>query len=488
MPANSIPLNISGRVAASAIGEFWPIRADGQPASSGEAIIGFTQASAPAGSRVPVAVDGSTIAWAGTAISDGDWLQVGTGGTVVPYAGGAVVGRALNAALAGEKVECLLFCYRQGDGADERVGQIATACELNNWTNGSNKQMMSRKMHKARDNMYGFKIAYGNWYCALQVAPSNGTEANNGADSTITASIEYPVGTFTRVTFGGSASGTVPAGSTLFSDEINVFIPNGATFYVRLWTKNATGLVYNNNHIAMTGEMNAYGVTTPDLTMGGSFATATNIMQAPCAIIGVTSKPSVWLAGDSRMQGIKDTGDASGNVGEGARSIGNQFAYINAGVASDRVQLAAANYTRRLALAQYCTHVVSNYGINDNRSNGGNRTSAQVITDLNTFAGLFGGKPFYQCTIPSYTSSTDGWTTTANQSTAINTNHAQLLVLNDSIRGGSINACWGVFDLYNICTPTGVWVPNFTDDGLHELRRGALAIQSSAVLNPGIIA
>ena len=109
MPANATPTNISGRVAAAAIGQFMPIRADGQPAGAGDAIIGFTQATATAGSRVPVAVDGSSIAWAGEAIADGDLLQVGPGGTVVKRAAGAVIGRALNAGAAGDKIECLIF-------------------------------------------------------------------------------------------------------------------------------------------------------------------------------------------------------------------------------------------------------------------------------------------------------------------------------------------------------------------------------------------
>lgn len=110
MPANATPTNISGRLAAAAIGQFAPIRADGQPAAAGDPIIGFTQASATAGSRVPVAIDGSSIAWSGAAIADGSLVQVGPSGTVVTATdGGCVIGVALNAAsAAGEKVEVLL--------------------------------------------------------------------------------------------------------------------------------------------------------------------------------------------------------------------------------------------------------------------------------------------------------------------------------------------------------------------------------------------
>ena len=366
------------------------------------------------------------------------------------------------------------------------IGQVATRSGLLNWTNTSNKQMMSRSLHKAREAITKLKIAVPNWYCALQVSPSNGTEANNGAATTVTASIEYPVGTFTQVTFGGSTSGVNPAGSTILSDWVAVTIPDGAEFYVRLWTSNATGLIYYNNHVAQSGEMNAFGATTPDLTMGGSFTTATTIMQVPCAIIGEATRPSYWLAGDSRGAGITDSADVSRNVGEFARSIGNKFAYINGCITSDRVNLAAANYTRRLELSQYCTHVVSNYGINDNRSDAGNRSSAQVIGDMVTFSALFGGKPFYQCTIAPYTSSTDSWATTANQSTAVNANHAQLLVLNDAIRAGGVTSAWGVIDIWNAVTTSGVWTPSLTGDGLHENRRGNLTLQASNAILPAL--
>lgn len=367
------------------------------------------------------------------------------------------------------------------------IGQVATRAQLLNWTNGTNKQMMSRTLHKARENIYKLKIAIPNWYVATQVSPNDGSEANNGASTTCTASIEYPVGTFTQVLFSGSAIGTNPAGGTLLSDWVNVTIPNGAEFYVRLWTNNATGLVYQNNHVAQNGEMNAYGVTTPDLTMGGSFTGASNIIQAPCAIIGYATQPSYFLAGDSRCLGITDSADISRNVGELARTLGNKFAYINAGIPSDRVQFASTLYTKRLALSQYCSHIVSNYGINDNRSDGGNRTSAQVMADYVTFSALFGGKPFYACTVAPYTSSSDSWATTANQSTAVNTNHAQLLVMNDAIRAGGVTSAWGVIDIWNAVTTSGVWTPNLTGDGLHENRRGALVLQASNAVNVAAI-
>jgi hypothetical protein len=361
------------------------------------------------------------------------------------------------------------------------LGQVATNCSLNNWTNSVNKQMMSRTRHIARDRLTSVQVAYGNW----RVNTGTGAEEGNGSTAQVTMSIEYPVGTYTRVTFGGQTTGTAGDAATIISDSTPVDIPAGAVFFVRLWTNNANGLIYADNHKARTGEMNAFGVTTADLTMGGDFAAATAIMQVPVAIIGQTVRPSFFLAGTSRTKGISDTADNSGDVGVLARSIGSARAYINAGIASDAVVDAKSNYTRRMALSAYCTHVICEYGINDVRGNAKNRTAAQIVADLNTFAALFNGKPFYQTTCPPYTSSTDSFATTANQSTAVNTNHAQLVALNDSIRAGNVNA-HGVIDLARITAPTGVWEPYYTTDGLHEVRRGALAIQSASVLHAGM--
>jgi hypothetical protein len=375
---------------------------------------------------------------------------------------------------------------------NQRIGQVATACLLANWTNTTNKQMMNRSLHKARENIKSLQIGVANWYCALQVSPNNGSEANFGTATSVTASIEYPVGTtVTQVTFNGSTTGSIAAGTTLISDAVAVNIPNGASFYVRLWTSNPTGMMYSQNHVAQTGEMNAFGVTTPDLTgVTTSFGAAGVIMQTPVCIIGASTQQSYFLAGDSRNQGIADVGDVTGNVGELSRSVGNKYAYINAGIATDRVNFAAANYARRLELAQYCTHVLSNYGINDNLSTAGNRTGAQVLADLITFAALFtaSGKSFYQATIPPRTSSTDSFATTVNQSTAVNTNHAQLVVLNDSIRGGGVTGASGYLDIANAVCPTGVWDPLTTTDGLHANLRGNLQSQMRGAIIPAQMA
>ena len=63
MPANATPTLRSGRIAAAAIPAYAPVKADGNLAAAGEAIIGIAEAAAASGKRLSVVVDGSAEAW-----------------------------------------------------------------------------------------------------------------------------------------------------------------------------------------------------------------------------------------------------------------------------------------------------------------------------------------------------------------------------------------------------------------------------------------
>ena len=110
MPANSTPTLRSGRIAATDLPAYCPIKADGTAAAIGETIVGFTESIAKAGSRIAAVCDGSAIGVAGAAITDGDYLQVGLNNTVIKHTGGSatVIGRALNSSAAGDFIEVLL--------------------------------------------------------------------------------------------------------------------------------------------------------------------------------------------------------------------------------------------------------------------------------------------------------------------------------------------------------------------------------------------
>jgi hypothetical protein len=123
-----------------------------------------------------------------------------------------------------------------------------------------------------------------------------------------------------------------------------------------------------------------------------------------------------------------------GGLGEVERSVGKAFASINAGFPNEKYAdvVAANGYTRRLALSRYCSHVISEYGINDCSAG---TAAATTLANMATFAAMFGGKPFIQTTISPRSTSTDAWATTANQTTVSAANTPRV-AFNNAIRGG----------------------------------------------------
>jgi hypothetical protein len=223
-----------------------------------------------------------------------------------------------------------------GGGARQYTGLVATRGRVATNFNGTNKQIMSRTFHVARDTLSSIRLVLGNWYALSNTSPV--TEAGSGAAATFTASIEYPSGTFTQVLFSGSATGNVSDGATLVSDATAVNIPIGATFWVRNFFQSTGGILFTNVMFSgATTDAAAYntsGVT--DQTMSGTITNRTSgIANPPIAVIGLTRKKSYLLISDSRGYGVGDTPDATGDTGFLARPIGPNYAYINAGVSAD---------------------------------------------------------------------------------------------------------------------------------------------------------
>lgn len=366
--------------------------------------------------------------------------------------------------------------------AAQYEGQVATRSSMpNEKAGGGLTQVNARKYHYARDNITSLKLIYANWYSQ---------EIAIGASATIEASVEYPAGTFNRVTFSGANQGTIPNGGQLVSDLITLStpIPNGAKFYTKMFQTCATGFPYNGrNGDTANGDNIAFAVS--GLTSNVMSATlpanaALNFCAGPVGIIANTSKASVILLGDSRQFGYSDVATGtSGDAGECARSIGPSLAYINAGVSGERGTNYVGQSTNRNALAQYCSHVVSNYGVNDSF---GLIAAATTYAALASIRNLNPSKPFYQTTIPTETTSTDSWATLNNQ-TSVN-GESICLTLNSLIRANT-NAFTGIFDIEGVvndlnATPARAWIPTYTADGVHELTAGNLAIQSSGIINP----
>jgi hypothetical protein len=180
------------------------------------------------------------------------------------------------------------------------------------------------------------------------------------------------------------------------------------------------------------------------------------------------------LAGDSRLSN-NVTYDASpngfGGSGEVERYVAKNYASFNAGSAGETlVNAATGSYTMRFALAKYCSNVICGYGGNDLIA--GN-SLVTILANLATFANKFSGKPFYQTTLSPYTTSTDLWATTINQ-TAVASESVRVS-LNNAIRqglGAPISGYIETADNSESARDSGKWkvtgsANGYTSDGIH---------------------
>lgn len=362
------------------------------------------------------------------------------------------------------------------------LGAVANHSNLPLATAASNTLANTRSVHIAEDKLSGPQLLLPGWY-----ADSSG-EHSAAQAITYTASIEYPLGTFTRITFGGAVAGTVQPGGTLLSDAApaTLTVPKGARFWVRLFMQAPGGIIFTNVSGGNIIDGYEFGTSLTDKTMGGTVAASNkSYYLVPLAILGMTRQPSICLVGDSRFQGRNDiTTEGNGDVGEGARAVGKMAGYINMGVPSDVA--GATSFAHRAALGAYCTHVIVNYGINNL---GGSQTDVQTLAALQVTYAYFAGKLIFQTTLPPVTTSSDSWKTVANQTKS--TWDSYRVSVNTAIRAGTANVV-GVFDTAAaVETGTGdttqsvlnggFWKADgtadgaYTTDGIHETPLAALA-------------
>ena len=362
------------------------------------------------------------------------------------------------------------------------LGVVATRgyCPVNFY--GGPTNIMSRTKHIARDTLSSVKAAF----TGFQISAQQG-EKGTGAPSTVTASIEYPLGTFTQLKFGTAVQGQIPDGDFVVSDFVSLPtpIPPGAAFYVRNFWSNPTGVLFTGfANGSVPGEGAEIGST--DKTMSGTIAAAAGPVLHPLAIIAPTLNPSIMLIGDSIMFGVQDTlNDLACDQGIVARSVGPHFGYTNFGCPGDTIAAALAKGSNRLALSKYYSTVVSDYGgVNDNA-----RGAPAVIADMQTLGGLYAGLRRFNVTrVPSGSNSTDGYATVANQSGA----NAGLLAINQAVRAGMPN--WD--DFFDVgaalesAPESGLWTvgPNgsgaVTSDGTHPNLLGNVLILRSGAVRP----
>ncbi len=365
-----------------------------------------------------------------------------------------------------------------------------------------NWQAMSRCLHIAMDDITFVQLVWGAFTAPASTAVQD-VPAGTYGQNVWTASIEYPVGTITPVTFGGANSGTCAGGNLLISDPAYVTIPRGTPFYVRCFHNStygnldflptlnqATGVVPQTGEWCVNGTSGISDDTKSTINRNNGSAGAVN--GAPNAVIGLTTRPTFYLAGDSRM-GWGGTVDPIpnfyGHTGDIPRAIGKQFGIFNAskyGEAYSQIISGAspiAGYAKyRLLFAQFCSHVISGYGINDFWAY--SATAAGVLANATALGNYFQAlnKPFYQTTIYPKTTSTDSWATLGNQT--VDPNNAARVTFNDALRIGYGQPFSGYIELANLLessTDSGLWkvtgaANGVTSDGLHANAAGSIAL------------
>lgn len=282
------------------------------------------------------------------------------------------------------------------DARGKSLLNVASRCMINTsqaagtwWTDGCT-------LHQAQDDILALKPLHAGWY-SLHGTGVDTAIAGNG---TIECFIEYPAGTLTRVTYGGVNQGVLPAGGNSSPDWCAVTIPKGAFFGVRAYVVSPNGLGYLGlaNNVTVNGI--SQGATNQNTLLASnagnpaySYAGKVGAGVACCAILSYTSARSCLLIGDSLTFGGSspnyDTLDSTLRFGEIERCL-SQSATINCGIGGDNGLHALADYSKRFALAQYCSDVIFAYGTN---SWAGGNTGATILAGHNALIANYLSSP-----------------------------------------------------------------------------------------------
>jgi hypothetical protein len=362
-------------------------------------------------------------------------------------------------------------------------------------------QIMSRSGHRAMSAISSFQIVVQNVFLNASDAVPWTENGPGGPGAVITASVEYPAGIFTQITFGGVAQGIILDKDVLFSDFVNIAIPINTIFWIRLFYQNAGGVVfYSTQNNAIYGDLLNFGTgALVDQTMGGAITNHPLLCSyGPLAIIGPTTRASVFVIGNSIAAtfNVPETIARLGDTGLVMPSVCNQMASLNMSAPSAYANPSVANYLFRAAMpvtrrmvGSYYSHVICQLGINDASS----FSTDQLATDLRAIYAMFPPEiKIYQTTITPYTSSTDGWVTLANQT--INVGQATRTGVNELIRAGQFDRLSGYFETADVLESSrnsGKFTvhspPPVTDDGVHPNAAGYALVTASGAINPNVL-
>lgn len=281
------------------------------------------------------------------------------------------------------------------------------------------------------------RFCFSNWITLANGATSEGTPNEAG---TIKASVEIPQGSgtaFFPIWFRGLRSVKLTDGSEIWSDPVGIEIQAGTTFYVRVLYDPGTSSVYPEANIYSTSadtwvagdSVDATGALANILGAAGGLYRPTAITCTPAARV-----PQVVIVGDERAMGNNDPPEYTGYINT---ALGGNFVSLNLGADQDRASGFAIDHPCRGRFLAGCDYGFETYGGKDLDDSD---TLAQIQASRIAIWQAFKqrGIAMYSDTVPPYTTSTDGWTTTTNQTKAWSTaNEATRVALNQWMRAGA---------------------------------------------------
>lgn len=296
------------------------------------------------------------------------------------------------------------------------LGVVATREMIPDTITGS--IAMSRSAHLFPKGVASPQFIFPNFYVGvsgidLDANQHFGTNPRRSAR----ASLEYPIGTCTQMTWGGASTITTSDYLYPITDPVNVSIPPGATAFVRIYTSSPIDGVFTPVNVFTEGNNTVSGTNVAigdgfnaDANNGSNVPDQTTSCDAivntggdngigiltPIAILGQTTQPSVLLLGDSIQQGYQANNggsgqgqNAAGDAGVMAMSIGPQYGYINAAVGGTSIQeyvgfsttpsgVVLSNSFVRQRLYKYVSNLGDEYGLVDIALG---RIASQVVID-----------------------------------------------------------------------------------------------------------
>jgi hypothetical protein len=373
-------------------------------------------------------------------------------------------------------------------------GFVSTRGQIPTNINTGAKEGNARRAMFAREDMSVARVLMANWY---QISGST-TETGPGAPTTFAAAIEYPVGTFTTLTWNGGAGATgVVADKVLGRSDLTqlaVRIPRGAMFTVHTWYQNAVGCLYCPYASTALGDGSLTTNSQPGNNLTATGIAANGVVGwFPLAIVGPTNRVSALIFGDSRSEGASEstTTDEDPDVGCTARWLGPNYAYCNVSQGGAALGTIAgsvgyvgnsgANSVLRRSLLPYCSDAIVPLGINDFNSMFGLSTIVPAMKVVCDWATTLGKRPWI-CTVFPATTSSDSFATAGGQTPMGSaatpaTAEANRVLFNQRARYGRLGINAGCIDLSRFLEdgwdtgklPTTGVANATTTDGIHLL-------------------